>query len=692
MFGAAHALFSEHAAQREREVRDLSLDRSYRSTPPVLELVDAVMAGLGPDAIGLDRPFTRHESGANRKELPGRVTLLAPVTMDEARAETAEESWVADSKLLFARRLAAQVRAWIDDPPWVATRGRPLRPEDILVLLRSRGELASLIVARLHAEGVPVAGIDRLLLTDPLAIQDLLSALRFALQPDDDLNLATLLVSPLFGWSQEMLFMLAKGRKNSLWSTLRDRQGEFPDTVEAIGVILAQSDLVTPYQLLESLLSGPLEARRKILARLGEEARDPIDEFLNRALEFEASHAPSLQHFIDWFESGEAIVKRDAEAPLDAVRVMTVHGAKGLQAPYVILADATRDPENTRIRSIDIALGERDPVPIPRPRKVEQIGPLAAAVAEKKNGEREEHWRLLYVAMTRAEEHLVIGGALGIRGGDAPPPESWYSAAEQAMEGLGCGREDSDLWRQVRMFAGLASTESRGKRESRKKASTPELAKPDWLDRPAPDEERPPRPLAPSALGPDAVANVPPGDAMRMAAERGKILHRLFERLPDLPLEERRASALRWLEQSAGVADMGERELLVQDALDVIDHRDFAEFFSTEALAEAPLAAVVDGIVVSGTVDRLLVGKDVVRVVDFKTGSHVPEGAEAVPNAHLRQMAAYVAALKTIFPEHHIEAALLYSTGPRIISLSPEILAAHKPSFADIQESLSPLG
>ena len=689
-FSAAQARFSAHIAERKRELRDLSLDKSYRSAPPILELVDAVMEDVGGEAIGLDRAVRPHESA--RTNLPGRVTLLRPVS-GEAPDEEAEEGWLGDATLAMARKLARQVRTWIDDEHWLAAKDRALRPEDVLVLVRSRGELASLIVARLHEEGVPVAGVDRLMLTDPLAIQDLLAALRFALQPDDDLNLASLLVSPLFGWTQERLYGLAKRGNASLWKSLRNRNENEAETLLGINEILAQADLVTPYQLLESILSGPLQGRRKLLARLGEEARDPIEELLNAALQFESEAAPSLQRFLRWFDQGHVEIKRDPSAPLDAVRVMTVHGAKGLQSPLVILADAAFNPDYKGGGALAYPVEASGPVvPVPRPRKEELLGPLAAAAETQSREDSEEHWRLLYVALTRAEEHLVIGGALGARAKGEAPEKSWYATVERAMTRLGGDWIDDALWSETWHFEGSDPAAPRQRAAPRLRTTQPRLAEPDWLYAQAREEERPPRPLAPSSLGPDTLADPPPGEALRQATDRGRLLHRLFERLPDLPSEDRRPAALRWLEHAAGIGDAAMREQLAGDALSIIETPVFADIFSATALAEAPIAAVVDDVVISGTVDRLLVADGYVRVIDFKTGRRVPSSPEDIPLAHLRQMAAYTAALAVIFPDHTIEAALLYSSGPKLILLPQPLLAAHKPRLADSQQSLSPIG
>lgn len=694
--------FAAHIAERERELRDLSLDKSYRSSPAILELVDAVMTGVGGEAIGLPGGLRGHVSAHAGR--PGRVTLLQPVRGEAVDdADPGEEGWLADAKLALARKMAQQVKTWIAEGPdqmWLAGRGRALRPEDVLILVRSRGELASLLVARLHEEGVPVAGVDRLMLTDPLAIQDLLAALRFALQPEDDLNFANLLVSPLIGCSQDQLYALAKNRKTSLWSAFRDRLAnnsqearEFADTLLCVNEILNQADFVTPYQLLESILSGPIRGRKKLLARLGEEVRDPIEELLNAALLFEAENPPSLQHFLDWFDRGDAEIKRDPAAPLDAVRVMTVHGAKGLQAPLVILADATFDPDRMRSSTVDFAVEEDSPaIPLPHPRKVEQIDGLAETVERAKTADREEHWRLLYVALTRAEEQLVIGGSLGPRNRDGAPQDSWYGAVERAMQGFDAEWQDSETWAAVQRFAGSESATPVSARAAARRSPAPDLEKPRWLDMPAPREERPPRPLAPSSLGDDRVPDLPPDTAMREAAERGRLLHSLFERLPDIALEQRRDAALAWLERSAGIAEPGRREDLVSDALAVIEHPNFADIFAPDTMAEAPIAAVVGEIVVSGTVDRLSVTDDPVQVIDFKTGSFVPDDADLAPIAHLRQMAAYAAALAVIFPGRAIEAVLLYTSGPRLISLSDQHIAANKPGLPRTEQSLSPAG
>ena len=674
-FDVARAFFDREASAIGEAFLDLSMDRSFRSAPPILGLVDRVISDLGHEALGLPRPPNPHESHHSAR--PGSVTLWQPYSEEVALAEeeAGEEGWISDSTRRYAGKLARQIRHWLDSPFRIEARGRPLRPEDILILVRRRGDLASLIVARLHAEGVPVAGVDRLLLSAPLAVQDLLAAARFAIQPLDDLNLASLLVSPLFGWSQDGLYAAARGREGALWPQIRG-DGAKSGTLAGLHAMLAMADYATPHQFFETILSGEMDGRRKLLCRLGPEARDPIEELLASALEFESGTAPSLQRFLDWFARGDVEIVRDPSAPLDAVRVMTVHGSKGLQSPVVILADACVDPNRARGSSVDFRLDLAGPViPLFRPRKDELAEPLKSQIEDQDRLERHEHWRLLYVGMTRAEERLYIGGALGAADRNGPPQESWYAAAARSFEGLGSEWQNDPVWGRSRCFG---EAELPFAAPAKPEARSSDL--PEWLKEPAPAEERPPRPLAPSSVGEDDVANPPPSPEMRAAAERGRLLHQLFERLPGVEPAQRPGLAHAWLDRSAGVADADLRERLVADACAIISDPDHAEIFSPEALAEAPIAAVTPGgAVITGTVDRLLVEEESVRLVDFKTGRGVPPSPVEIPAAHLRQMAAYVSALEVIFPGRRVEASLLYTSGPRLHRLSPELLEAHRP-------------
>lgn len=676
-FEAAQLLFERDAENAGHDFFNLSLDQSFRSTPAVLDVVDRTISTLRAERLGMKAGEVRHVS-ANRH--PGEVQLWKPVVANLSEDAEGEEDWAADQERTLATRIARQIRQWIDDGLMLESRGRPVRAGDIMILVRRRSELARLIVARLYEEKVAVAGIDRLRLNSPLAVRDLLAALRFAVQPEDELNLAALLVSPLIGWTQDELMTRLIGRKTGLW---RHLNRTLDDTLlQPLRDLLAVADFTTPYRYLEAILSGPMDGRRRLVERLGSEAADPIEELLNAALAFESDDHPSLQRFIDWFDRGEVEIVRDAAAQGDNLRLLTVHGAKGLQAPIVILADACLDPDAGNRADSLVWNG----LPILAPRKPERQGPIGAVAEEAAQVEKEEHWRLLYVALTRAEEKLIVAGSLGPRAKGEVKSESWYAAVEGAMISLGAEWEGMPIWGKARRWHGSEVLPPRtAEPESVAEAVT--IAEPAWLRQPAPAEARPPRPLAPSAPVEDDVPYPPPTPAMRAAAERGRWLHALFERLPDLPVDRRRDAADRWLVQQ-GVADAAQRHDVIDQALRVIEAPDFAALFGPDALAEAPIAAVVGEAVIAGTVDRLCIGPDRIQLVDFKTGRVAPLTLADVPTPHIRQMAAYAAALAVIFPDRAIEAGLLYTSAPRFIPLPASLLATHKPGFAPAQENL----
>ncbi len=676
-FAAARERFGARAQAVAAPFAELALTRSFRSTPAILRLVDAVVERLGADALGPDVAAARHQSATGG---PGEVILAEPVAVPE-RAEAEEsdrdEGWLDDADRRLAQRIARQVRAWIDGGLTVGHPPRPVRPGDIMVLARARGPYVPLLVARLHEEGVPVAGVDRLFLSAPLVVQDLLAAIRWVLQPEDDLALANLLVGPLIGWTQDELMARAVRGEASLWRHLRDTRPEAE--LAPLRDLLARADFVAPYEFLERMLSGPLGGRAKLLARLGREALDPLEELLNAAVLFEATEPPGLQRFLHWIERSASEIKREQAEAGDAVRVLTVHGAKGLEAPVVILADATRDPDAGHHGRFEWRLSEAVRLPALPPRGAEASGAIADAVAANAAREAAEHRRLLYVALTRARERLLVVGKAPARGG-VPASSSWHAAVDAGLDALGVEWEDDPLWGRVRRFADDAPWIGRGAAAAARVAAEV-VAPPDWLRRPAPPEARPPRPLAPSRLGADDAADRPLGPARAEAIERGLLLHALFERLPPVAPERRREAGVRWLAARRGV-DQARAAELTDAALAVIELPDWARLWGLQALAEAPLSAVVDGEVVAGTVDRLVVTDDLVEVVDFKTGLALPASSDEVPAAYLRQMAAYREALRAMFPDRPVRAALLYTAAPRWFDLPDALLDGHKPGSA----------
>ncbi len=691
-FLGAQTKFFERGDEAKHRFADVPINENFRSSPPVLRVVDEVIDTLGPEKLGQGVAGVRHVSSV--PTAPGRVVLwptVSPPASERDDEDSGEEGWIDSATRTVADRIAQSVRQWIgalDDGGGID--GEEVHPRDVMILVRKRTDLAGLLVSRLQSQGVPVAGVDRLQLKVPIAVQDLLAAARFALQPLDSLSLASLLVSPLMGWSHDQL--IAHGwrpnARDPLWSHLNRQAGPadmLPDglTIAPLKALLNMAGNVTPHRFFETILSGPMRGRAKLLARLGNAARDPIEELVSKALDYQTRESASLLGFVAAFDSGDVEIKRELDTDADEVRVMTVHGSKGLQAKIVILADATGDPAARKERGLDWPSdgGKVPLLPVNKADRPEVLSAIADRLAE---AEMQEHWRLLYVAMTRAERMLFVAGALGKKAKDELPPEdSWYAAIQPVVEGMGDGWEPvpGSVWGHECAYI-VGGKEPRG---ARVRSIPPPVAVPDWARTSAPAEPRPLRPLAPSALGERESLDVPqppvaphlPG----LAAERGVLMHALFERLPPVAPDARREAGARWLERAGQVFDPQARADMLGAVLAVLDDPAHSALFGLGSLAEVPFSALVGGRVVAGSMDRLLVTDDAVRVIDYKTGVVVPGNAGAVPLGYLKQMAAYAAALAVIFPGKRVEAALLFTGGPKLIDLPTEALDRHSPAL-----------
>jgi ATP-dependent helicase/nuclease subunit A len=681
-YAAAGVNFGDKISRTGGELQKLELSQSFRSTGPVLDFINSVIAQAGHERFGVTSAIADHYGD---KPDCGMIELFAPVnppnTVNEPAAdgdEEAAESWLTKEKVILAHRIASYVRRLIDEQPILQSTGKPLNPGDIMILLRNRSDLAASLVGRLHAANVPVSGIDRLKLVEPIAVQDLMAAVRFVLQPGDDMSLACLLVSPIFGWSQERLLQFGYRPKTiGLWEHLRGKQ-EIAVEAQELRAILAMADFTTAYQFFETILSGPLQARKKMVARLGAASLVPIEELLNAALQFEQNHGGTLQAFLAWFESGDSDVKREGLSGNNEVRILTVHGSKGLQAPVVILADVTGDPESKPAGSNELMIENGSRLPLLTIRSAEKVGWLEEATAVQGERELKEHARLLYVAITRAQERLVMAGALGRKAKGVAAPESWYCKILAGLEAMGCDWQPESSWGRVMRYRGAEAPKVRS--SSSQKPSEVEFGiLPSWLLIDAPEEVRPPKPLVPSHIDSDDYGDAPATAAMRLATEKGRLIHSLFERLASHDIEKFDQRAMAWLEGNNTESKISNTEI-VASVRAVISKPEWAAFFGSDSHAEIPLAAVVGETVITGRVDRLVIEPGLIRVLDFKTGRNVPKSMEYVPVAYIRQMAHYVAALETIFTSSQVEASLLFTHEPRLITLTSAELVRHKPA------------
>ncbi len=679
-FAAMRATFAENLSNGPAPLIAVPLHYSFRSAEAVLRVVDATFTGPAAHGVGAElihRPF--------KNRMAGRVDLWPMVPRPEAGENPPWDAPVdatapGDPRLVLARQIAAWLAGLFARGERLETEGRegltqrPLTPGDVLILVQRRSELFHGIIRELKAAGLPVAGADRLRMGGELAVKDLTALLSFLAAPEDDLSLAAVLRSPLFGWSEDALFRLAHDRQGSLWQALRGQEATYGATLAVLSDLLDRADFLRPYEMLERVLTRH-DGRRRIVARLGAEAEEGIDALLAQALAYERGEVPSLPGFLAWLAAAEVEIKRQTGAAGDAVRVMSVHGAKGLQAPLVILPDtaATESPLNR-------ALLSAGPVTLWAGR-AEDLPSAAAEVREAlRNALRAERQRLLYVAMTRAENWLVVCGAAP--GRENAEALGWHRCVADGMQAAGAVRLDAPTGPGLRVdnghWPGATPKETGG-------APAP-TGLPGWARQPAPAAPRPPAPLSPSGLGGTKAL---PGETVDGAREttaalaHGTRVHRALEVLPGQPAGARADILARLFAAPATPPGSAALAALVSEVLaevvPVLDAPGFAHLFAPGTLAEAPLSArlAMPGggtRVVQGTADRLLMDRERVLAVDFKTNALIPGAPEDVPEGLLRQMGAYAAALDLIFPGRRIEVALLWTRAARVMPLPHDLV------------------
>ncbi len=651
----------------------IRLDRSFRSAPAVLEAVDRVFAGApARHGVALDDDPVAHT--AARETAPGRVELWDPVPspelpdhqpwtapLDAARPDSAENK--------LAHRIAADIARMIADKEVIAATGRPASAGDVLILLRSRKRLATPIIRALKAHGVPVAGADRLHLTQSIATMDLMALMRAGLMPDDDHSLACALKSPLFDLTDDHLMAIAIDRPGSLAEALGGHRGDaaietaagrFADWARAVRRL-------RPFDLLCRIL-GADGGRQAYRARLGNEADDVLDELADRALAFERDHVPTIAGFLDWLERSSGEIKRDLAEGEGAVRVMTVHGAKGLEAPVVYLADTLSVPDKGRLDTLSV-VADDDVFAPPRavawrPRADDETEALGQLRDAAHAAQIAEYHRLLYVAMTRAQDRLVICGAMGKR--NQVPDGCWYALAESALaERLKAITEDVRYYRPDAPGTPVTTTER--STQAPLPAALPPWAHAPMTSRPAPEQLAASQMAASQIGGTTAVATSPSAGS----PGRGTLMHLLLQHLPDVDPARRDAAGRALLARNAPDWTEADRSMLVAQATATIDAPALAALFSGNARAEVPVAGMVRKvdepdavpIAIAGRIDRLLIEESRVLIADFKSGT-VPERLQDTPAPYVMQLAAYRALLGAVFPDKRVETALIWTDAP----------------------------
>lgn len=625
------------------------LQYSFRSSPAILRVVDNIFSTRYPAAMG---PIVNHL--AHHSDMAGRVDLWSvekevekPDPIDPT--DTTPRVTNASAQWKLAQKVAEAIRAILSKGTIIPTKSgiRAARAGDVLVLVQRRSAIFHHIIRACKKLDLPIAGADRLRLGGEMAVRDLTALLAFLATPEDDLSLAAALRSPLLGLSEAQLFDLAAGTRGYLWEQLRG--SHHIQILDVLTDLRNQSDYLRPYDLLERLLTR-FDGRRRLIARLGAEAEEGIDELLSQALAFEVGQIPSLTGFLLWLEGDDVTVKRQMDTAGDQIRVMTVHGAKGLEAPIVILPDcADRQPrERGEIIALKGGLAWRTNAD-------DSPAQIADATARSAQASEDERLRLLYVALTRAQSWLIVAAA-----GKVSKPETWHNLVRQGMDAAGSAAISGKVLRhEFGQWPQLGAAESSA-------AETPAIL-PDWAQSKVATIARDAMPFAPSRLtGVKTVAGDTQGDPD--ALDYGTAVHLLLEHLPCLPQSDWPDAAARLAPDAAAYAE----------ALSVLNAPHLADVF-VQGLSEVTLTAPMDKGQLLGVIDRLIVTENRVMAIDFKTNSIVPASHAGVPMGLLAQMGAYLGALQQIYPNHSIDIAILWTRTATLMPLDHDIM---KQSFA----------
>ena len=670
IFGRAH--------EATKMAEAVPLNVSFRSGQAVLALVDKVFAPDGRATAGLsfDGEAIRH--GFQRKGHGGCVELW-PLEAPSKKSGEEPDGWQLplhqetrdDAEQRAAWKIADHIARSIGFRD-LLSKGRAVRAGDNLVLVRRRSAFVDHLIKGLKSRGVPVSGRDRMSLVDELPVMDLLVLAQFALLPDDDLALATVLKGPFVGLDDDALFDLAHARAGPLWDRLQafKEDERYGIACSFLWQVLGQVDQGGPFDFFSYILVE-LGGRKKLATRLGNEIDDPIDELLEEAMRFQLTKSASLLSFTQLMKRNQSQLKRDMEQAGDQVRVMTIHSAKGLQAPIVYLADTVSTPDLSKDgRMLSIAAKEGGPLLPVWASQGRGIPEVEEAREALKARQLEEYRRLLYVALTRAEDELYV---TGWRGSAEPAADCWYRLIEEGFDRLGAHEVETVTGAVVKRHVVAQKVSPPPAKAAAGKAKET-AALPIWITEQKPGEPTPARPLSPSKPDEEPAVAGPMERKSNVRYRRGNVLHQLLQWLPDLARENRKEAALAHLRRAD---DVSEEEQLAfwNEAEAVLEHPSFAQIFGPGSRAEVPIVGVLtskDKAVsrtVSGQVDRLLVTDSEILIVDYKTNRPPPRSLEKVPDIYFRQMGLYMRVLSSIYPNHRVSSALLWTDGPFLMEL-----------------------
>ena len=664
--------FKKRFGEAAKPLKELSLQYSFRSSPTILKFVDSI----------LEKPEKKQESGLESSEnhisfyskLPGRVDLWPSVEKAEQPKDTEWQSPVdmpgkEDERVRLACLIASQINTLISSQSLIPERAgndyvmRKIRAGDFLILVQRRSVLFHEIIKACKKRGLPISGADRLKLMEEIAVKDLIALLSFLSSPQDDLSLATVLKSPLFNWSEKELFDLAHDRQDRfLWEELKKRSDIFTNEYSILNNLLSSIDYLRPYELLEKILNQ-YNGRANLISRLGAEAEDAIDALLSLSIDYERQETPSLTGFLSWVSTSGFEVKRQLSNQKNQIRVMTIHGAKGLESPIVILPETQKRKVEVRDKILT-----SDKIAVWNSKRGQATRNEEEIKSKKIRALEEERNRLLYVAITRAETWFMAMSAGEL------DDKCWYEKIKNSLQSSQAKKQNFPTGEGLRLEEGNWSSEI-----EEKKCQSPKSKNglPDWIKKTSFENEMQPRYLIPSDLGGAKTLSKGNGLSEEEAALHGSRVHKLLELLPKYSPKDWPKHSLKMLKANRLFDGPPNVENAIQEALSVLTDPRLSYIFAKDVLSEVPFSAQLPNLKnqkIYGIIDRLIVGSNNVQIIDFKTNSTVPKTADKIPLGILRQLGAYKLAVEKIFPSKEVSCYILWTAIKKLDHLEKDLL------------------
>ena len=660
-FEQMRSYFSDRLKGADDKLSEQKLLYSFRSSPIILKLVDKIFNKKNP----LFNISNQHI--AYKADLPGRIDLWPFIPKSK---NNYSHSWFEpidsveqdNPNLKLAAKIASEVKAILDSKQTIgdSQKQKTVTPGDFLILLRSRKMLFHAIIKQLKLAGLPVAGADRLNITTELVVKDLLSLFNFLNTPDDDLNFANLLKSPLCGFSEKKLFDLAQNRNKSLWLTLLSQKTEHIDILSFLNDLRSNVDFLRPYEILERTLINH-NKRAAFSARLGLEVEESINALLEQARKFEKSHIPDLTSFILWMETDDVYIKRELETESTTIRVMTIHGSKGLESPIVILPDTSSKILRTSSKFVKI---DNKAITL-RGIKNNQNQKVTEAIKKARELQIQEEFRLLYVSLTRAENWLIICGA----GNRSSSKDCWYDIIENEISSL-----NSNLLKLTKNSGYTVKSEnwSDSKHQNNEEKTPVSINAPEWVKQSALEKQTTQKRISPSKLiGLKSLTSEENFDSNR-ARELGSQIHTLLEHSPN-PISENWEQTSKNILKNSGFYDLEIMNEALNQVKEILTDKKLHFIFSDNSNAEVSFQMHLprlNNLLFSGIIDRIIFTETTVTAIDFKSNFVVPDNENEVPTGILKQMAIYLEALTIVYPNKEIEIAILWIKNLKLMYLN----------------------